>query len=507
MSSVPAAPGAAAGDSAAVATPATRRARRDRERGVAPGADDHAGERPGGRGGQPHRRGRPRPARRCGRRAGADSDEQRRGGHRAQRPAQAEQEQPHADLVRRARRRRARRAPATTSSTTAPAASTGGRPNRSAAQPTSGANANMPSTWTLITMPITSQRRRRRGACAAASSPSPRPSPRAPGASADDAGGDTGPGRATTSRHAPPRRLRARRRRRARAPPRGRRSSGSGRSDTTMHRGGGEHPDAARTANGPVSAGSPSGRPARPARPVRFGPATAPMVVAHTTTDSARARCSGGREVGGGVARLVVRSGRRAEQRRARRAAAGTSRPRPRPRTARPRRRRAGSRRESPTRRPRRLISRASRNDATAAPSTCIVWARPASFSLPETCSASRAATAMPMRHAEPAERLRDDQRPDRAALHLLDPVVGPAHAAVQRRGPARPRPPTQRPPSRRRRLMGRSSAAHRSASGRSSRSHTARHTCLGGSPASSASTTVRCRGSAITCCSAQVRA
>ncbi len=46
--------------------------------------------------------------------------------------------------------------------------------------------------------------------------------------------------------------------------------------------------------NGPVSRGRPDPAAASPASPVRFGPATAPIVVAHSTQDRARARCSGG---------------------------------------------------------------------------------------------------------------------------------------------------------------------------------------------------------------------
>jgi len=47
-------------------------------------------------------------------------------------------------------------------------------------------------------------------------------------------------------------------------------------------------------------------------------------------------------------------------------------------------------------------MSRASRNDATAAPSTWLVCARPASVSEPVICSASSAATAIPAAMANP---------------------------------------------------------------------------------------------------------
>ena len=53
------------------------------------------------------------------------------------------------------------------------------------------------------------------------------------------------------------------------------------------------------------------------------------MVVAHTTTDSARARGLLGREVGGGVARAAVGRGGRAQQHGAERAAPASSRRRP----------------------------------------------------------------------------------------------------------------------------------------------------------------------------------
>ncbi len=47
-------------------------------------------------------------------------------------------------------------------------------------------------------------------------------------------------------------------------------------------------------ANGPVSSGIPSRSATDADSPVRLGPATAPIVVAQTTTDSARARVAAG---------------------------------------------------------------------------------------------------------------------------------------------------------------------------------------------------------------------
>ena len=48
----------------------------------------------------------------------------------------------------------------------------------------------------------------------------------------------------------------------------------------------------APSANGPVSTGIPTASAKLPAGPERFGPRTAPIVVAHTTVDRARARRS-----------------------------------------------------------------------------------------------------------------------------------------------------------------------------------------------------------------------
>ena len=399
--------------------------------------------------------------------------EQRGGGDRAQRPAErrAGTAPPRSGTTRPSAP--CRTAAATRAARRRRADSTGGRPNRSAAQPTSGANANMPSTCTLITTPMISsvgaavvhvqrghhhhrdhhrvrqgQRGRRRPPPRAASrTTSTHPRPDADAGRATAAGERRLPGdqqRVGAQEH----RDHARRRR--------------------SIAGSAEHERAGQRA------GRPSGRPARPATPVRFGPATAPIVVAQTTIESARARWRRPGQVGGGVARLVVRGGRRAEQRgpdqqqRERPDHAGDHAERG------AERRRAGSRARARAAGPAGPSACASRNDATAAPSTCMVCARPASFSLPETCSASSAATAMPMRDAEPAEGLRGDQRPDRAALHLRDPVVRPAHAAVHAAGqPTRPADPAggrRRPPRSRR------SSPRR----QPSRSQTARQTRFG---------------------------
>ena len=174
------------------------------------------------------------------------------------------------------------------------------------------------------------ERRRRRGACAAASSPSPRPSPRAPAASA--ARRRRRPGRVrTTSHHPRPRRPGA-----GRPPARERRLPGDqqrvGTQPDADDGAGDQHPGSAEQERSGQRAGRPSARPAVRRSPVRFGPATAPIVVAHTTIESARARLRGPGEVGGGVAGLVVRRGRRPEQRRTDQQQRRTTR-RPRPRT------------------------------------------------------------------------------------------------------------------------------------------------------------------------------
>jgi len=69
-------------------------------------------------------------------------------------------------------------------------------------------------------------------------------------------------------------------------------SSGSGRRKNAITAPASTMPTSA-TRNGPVNRGRSSRWASRPATPVRFGPATAPTVVAHITVDSARARRRG----------------------------------------------------------------------------------------------------------------------------------------------------------------------------------------------------------------------
>ena len=57
---------------------------------------------------------------------------------------------------------------------------------------------------------------------------------------------------------------------------------------------------------GPVSGGIPIASPTSSPGPVRFGPSTAPIVVAHTTIDRSRPREASVGEVGRGEARLQV---------------------------------------------------------------------------------------------------------------------------------------------------------------------------------------------------------
>ncbi len=66
-------------------------------------------------------------------------------------------------------------------------------------------------------------------------------------------------------------------------------TSGSGRSHTATTRPPSTN-EAIEKTNGPLSSGRCSQVAVRPPTPLRFGPATAPTVVAHTTVDSARPR-------------------------------------------------------------------------------------------------------------------------------------------------------------------------------------------------------------------------
>ena len=147
----------------------------------------------------------------------------------------------------------------------------------------------MPSTWTLITTPITSRSAPPWCMCSgviamiAIITPCARASAATPAAT---------PGRERTTS-----RTRGQDRVVRVVTPRDRAASratsrGSGRSRTATTSAAASMPAAANT-NGPVRLGRPRDRPARPAAPVRLGPATAPTVVAQTTIDSARARFSG----------------------------------------------------------------------------------------------------------------------------------------------------------------------------------------------------------------------
>ena len=254
--------------------------------------------------------------------------------------------------------------------------------------------------------------------------------------------------------------------------------------------------------NGPVSAGSPT---------AARGPAGHPgQVRAGDRADGGRPDHDGQRpgtaagrgEVGGGVPRLVVRgawssrAGRRREQQRER-----SETP------AEHAQRRAGGAEQVPERRARAgvrgaPISRASRNDATAAPSTCIVCTSPASSSEPEISSASIAATAMPTVLPRPPSawattrvqivrrctwRMRwSGQRTPPTTPRAKPEALSPTQPATRRPAPL-PGGPSDGP-------------TQRSLGGRPRVSQTARHTFLGLSPASSACTTVRPPSPAITC-------
>ena len=188
-------------------------------------------------------------------------------------------------------------------------------PRRSASSPTSGENANMPSTWTLITMPITRSSAPPCSMCSGVITITATITACARGQPGDGVRrAPAAPGRACTAR---PHDGAGRRPRPARPPPRGRAAAGrdAGRPRRPPARR--EHPDAAERRTARSARGCRAGRPAAGGGPVRLGPATAPIVVAQTTIDSARARWRGGREVGGGVPRAAVRRRRRAEQHRA----------------------------------------------------------------------------------------------------------------------------------------------------------------------------------------------
>ena len=184
------------------------------------------------------------------------------------------------------------------SSTSAPAASTGVRPQASAAQPTSGDSAYMPTTCRLTTSPMTRISAPPWCMCSGVITITATMTAWA-SARATIAAPTTGCA-ATTSRTRP---------HHARSPPRrpGRAgstprtasaasratTSGSGLSQTST--------TSAATAiasppsrNGPVRDGRPRVTATRVPHPLRVGPSTAPAVAAHTTTAMARARRSTG---------------------------------------------------------------------------------------------------------------------------------------------------------------------------------------------------------------------
>ena len=175
------------------------------------------------------------------------------------------------------------------------------------------------------------------------------------------------------------------------------RSNGSGSQPHADHQRRGQHPDAAeRERPGQLGDAELVRRP-RPRARSGWGRATAPIVVAQTTVDSARARRSAGaRSVAAYraplLAAVVEPSSDGADQQQRHR----VRRPRRRPPAPR-RRRRAGSRSSGRPAGRASDISRASRNDATAAPSTWKVCASPACDSEPEMSRASREAVAIPM--------------------------------------------------------------------------------------------------------------
>ena len=160
--------------------------------------------------------------------------------------------------------------------------------------------------------------------------------------------------------------------------------------------------------------------------PMRFGPRTTPTVVAHTTTDSARARCPASARSAAAYldCRLVAVPLPRSSAPRSTRTKA--SKDAPAVDHAPP----AGGHQVDRRRRPGRLPAGPSTVDigsaATAPPSTEAVWLRPDSSVEPDTSSASRPPTAMALPDADAAEHLRRRQH---------------AHRPVAARSPDR-RPP-----------------------------------------------------------------
>ena len=355
------------------------------------------------------------------------------------------------------------------------------RPNRSASQPTTGDSAYMPKTWTLMTSPtmfrvapscrmctgvitITDTITVWLSAIAASPSVAARDLLTARIASRSEAWWVRAAGSI-------PSRLLAS-------------SSGSGRSPTIRISAAAANA-ATEKRTGPASGGRPTARARSPPGPVRLGPSTTPTVVAHTTVANARARVLA-------VARSV------AAYRACRLVAV------PLPNRVEP----SITRRNDPTalpvmtthapivattypanspgRRPRADITRAIGNAATAPPSTAAVCDRPESAVEPETSSAIRPLTAMPLPTPMPPrtwviESSRTTRRWTRST-----PVAAPTASVV---------------------MPGSVGAAtrigHRFAAGTSMASHTARQTSLADSPASRACSGVRLPSSEKTCSSA----
>ena len=204
---------------------------------------------------------------------------------------------------------------------------------------------------------------------------------------------------------------------------------------------------------------------------MRLGPTTAPIVVAQTTTDSARARVCLGREVGGGVARAGVGRRGRAEQR-----GAGHQQQH-RPDDA------GDHRQHSPG-----TTDEVAGGEADPAalarhhPGEEVRRHRGAE----DLCRLRQAGEALRAGQVAGEQRGggdadRDAERPDGLGEHqdAHGPALDQHDVGAGRRG------------------------GHRSLGGSSRARQTAAHTCLGGTPASSASCGVRRPSSAITNCSA----
>ena len=223
-------------------------------------------------------------------------------------------------------------------------------------------------------------------------------------------------------------------------------SSGSGRRKTETTSGGGEHADGAEHERPGQGRARPTAWPARPATPVRFGPGHRPDRGGPDHHGQRAGPLGRAGQVGRGVAGLVVGGRRRAEQRgadqqqgerahdpghHAEHGAGGTEQ--------------VAQGQPHPAPAPAHHVGEQEGRDRGAEHLHGL--RQPGELLAAGDLLGEQRGDGDADAHAEPAERLRDDQRPDRAALHLRA-AGGPASAPRRtcRAPPQRPR----RPPSRR---------------------------------------------------------